>query len=405
MNILRLREVHPAEEGASMNRPVIAIVSPGSFVVPSATSSSVELVIEQVARRMTHEVRPVVFGRTSRIRPSLEETDGVRYVRVRAPSPLAYIRNVSRKLAEYKPQVIQVENRPRFVRYLRRVYPRANLLLVLHSLVFVSEPHIGEAELRSCLAAADGIIVNSFFLKEQIIRKAPRVKHKIAVNHLGVDTGRFTPRWTAEAEAWRRRTLEQMGLAGKKIVMYVGRLIPLKGVDYVLRAMPKIIEREPNAVLLIIGSASYGSDRTTPYVRHLHKLGAQMPNHVRFISYVPHTEIALWYRIADVLVVPSTRREAFGLVNVEAMATGVPVVAARIGGMKEIIEHEQTGYLIDVPLLESELPLRIHSLLATKETARRFGEQSIQRVHEQFSWERTVRRWLAIYSIFTKKLK
>ncbi|WP_036745312.1 glycosyltransferase family 4 protein [Paenibacillus sp. UNC451MF] len=385
-----------------MDRPVIAIVSPGSFAIPSATSSSVELVIEQVARRLTHEVSPVVFGKIFRGRPKTEIVDGVKYVRVGAASAQAYIRQVGRRLAHYRPQVIQVENRPRFVRTLRGMYPRAKLWLVLHSLTFVSKRHIGRGELRACLAAADRIIVNSEFLKDQIIRLAPKVRRKMIVNHLGADTERFVSRWSDEGALKREALLGRLGLTGKRIILYVGRLIEIKGVHHLLHAMPRIAAQVPDAVLLVIGGARYGSSRKTAYVRNLHRLGEKIPQHVRFIPFVPHSEISSWFGLADVLVVPSNSREAFGLVNVEAMSVGVPVVATRAGGMKEIIQHGETGFLIDAPLLGRELPLWISLLLSNELLARQMGEMSINRVKEQFTWEHTAQRWLDLYRVVRK---
>ncbi|NOU96551.1 glycosyltransferase [Paenibacillus sp. LMG 31456] len=383
-----------------MKLPFVAIVTPGSFVIPSGTSSSVELVVEHVAPHLTSEVRPVVFGRTGgRNRPVLETRKGVRYIRLPAPSPQAYIRNVSRKLIQYKRdlKLIQVENRPRFVRYLRRTNPRAKIWLVLHSITFISKRHIKRAELRVCLAAADRIIVNSHFLKEQVIRMVPQVKEKVRVNHLGVDPEKFISRWSDKGATLRQKSLKLRGYEGKKIVLYVGRLIGIKGVHHLLKAMPHIITQVPDAVLLVVGSAFYGSDRVTPYVKQLHRLGRKMRENVRFIPYVPHSEIPEWFRLADVLVVPSHINEAFGLVNVEAMATGVPVVATRAGGMKEIIEHGNTGYLIDAPCLQEELAPWISTLLTQPGQVERMGAESELRVQEHFTWAKTAERFLSLY--------
>ncbi|OXM87343.1 glycosyltransferase family 4 protein [Paenibacillus rigui] len=388
-----------------MSRPVVVIISPGSFAIPSATSSSVELVVEQVAKRLTREVQPVVIGKTVKGSAASEVIDGVSYVRVPASSPQAYIRKAARKLNELRPALIQVENRPRFARHLRRVHPNAAIWLVLHSLTFVSRPHIGDAELRRCLAAADRIVVNSNFLKEQLIRKAPAVRGKIAVNHLGVDMEAFISRWSEEGRALRERKLSELGYSGKKVILYVGRLIEIKGVHHLLQAMPQIAAQVQDVVLLVVGSAYYGSGRVTPYVQKLYRIARQMPRHIRFVSYVPHSEIAAWFRLADVLVVPSNKKEAFGLVNVEAMASGVPVVATRAGGMKEIIDHGVTGYLVDASVLNKELTPWIVTLLQQERLVRQLGEESIRKVREQFTWERTAERWLALYRSVPKMKK
>lgn len=379
-----------------MHRPDVAIVTPGSFVVPSGKSSSVELVVEQVASRINSHVRLVVLGSLGRL-PASEECQGVRYIRVAAPSPQQYIRNVSRKLASLRPQVIQVENRPRFVRYLRQRYPQTRIWLSLHSVTFVSKPRIGSKELRQCLAAADRIVVNSWFLKEQIELKDPGAAHKIVVNHLGVDTGRFVSRWSPEGAAKREMMLHHHGWQDRKIILYVGRLIPMKGVHHLLEAMPRIIGELPNALLLVVGSAYYGSNRLTPYVQRLHRMGAKLKQHVHFNPFVSHEEIDEWFRLADVLVVPSTNKEAFGLVNVEAMASGVPVIATRAGGMIEIVEDGVTGRMLQLSSLGTELAPAVTSLLHNEEDVRRMGEQSMDRVMNHFTWEQTAARLLDLY--------
>jgi spore coat protein SA len=389
-----------------LKTPVVAIITPGSFVIPSGRSSSVELVVEEVARRLIPEVRPVVFGIMGEGKPRSEWIEGVRYTRVRAASAITYISQVSKKIRLYKPAIIQVENRPRFVGYLRKRYPKAVIWLVLHSVTFITGPHIGLDELRSCLDAADKIVVNSHFMKAQILRKAPRVKGKVIVNYLGVDTERFTSRWTLEGAVRRQQCLEQLDLADKKIIMYVGRLIEMKGVHHLLAAMPEIAAQIPNAMLLVVGGAYYGSQRTTSYVKQLHRLSGRLTEQqVRFIPYVPHTEIADWFRLADVLVVPSNANEAFGLVNVEAMASGVPVVATRVGGMKEIIEHGRTGFLIDPHRLEQRLATYIIRLLTEPGLAPYLGNASHGKVQEQFTWERTAERWVKWYKDLQKTKK
>jgi spore coat protein SA len=277
------------------------------------------------------------------------------------------------------------------------MYPDTAIWLVLHSITFISKPYLHGAQLRACLASADRIIVNSHFLKDQVIRKVPQAAGKIRVNHLGTDPDQFIPRWTELGMVRRQMDLHRAGLEDKKIVMFVGRLIRIKGVHLLLKAWPNIIKQVPNAVLLIVGSAFYGSKRLTPYVKRLHYYGNKMRRHVRFVPYIPHSEIQNWFRMADVLVVPSSVKEAFGLVNVEAMASGVPVVATRAGGMKEIIEHGRTGYLIKASNLQDELAPRIVSLLTDPGLVEAMGMESVRRVEEHFTWARTAERLLEMY--------
>jgi spore coat protein SA len=100
-----------------------------------------------------------------------------------------------------------------------------------------------------------------------------------------------------------------------------------------------------------------------------------------------------WFRAADVVVVPSAENEAFGLVNVEAMACGIPVVATRAGGIKEIIRHRETGFLLDPERLKPELIQTVNRLLKDEGLARRMGELSADYAAKNFTWKHTADRY------------
>jgi spore coat protein SA len=376
-----------------MSKIRVAIVTPGTFAIPSAKSSSVELAVMQTAKQMAGEAELTVFGKKTLRQPSRETRGGIRFIR---PPRRNYIRNVSRILKKLKPDMIQVENRPRFARFLKKRFPDTHVALSLHSTTFISKPNITPQALAACLQHADSIIVNSHFLKSYIANAVPEAEPKIAVNHLGADPERFIPKWEAD-ESKRLAKLRKLGLEGKKIILYVGRLIPIKGVHHLLRAMPAIAAIEPDAVLLIVGSAFYGSKRKTAYVKRLRRMAAPIKKHVRFIPYVGHASIPSWFQLADVVVVPSPEREAFGLVNVEAMATGLPVVAAGAGGMTEIIEHGQSGLLANPERLEEEIVAYVTNVLNDSEFARTLGEQAVRRVRDHFTWKKTAERLLEHY--------
>ncbi|MCD1258061.1 glycosyltransferase family 4 protein [Paenibacillus athensensis] len=384
-----------------MNRkPCVAIVTPGAFPVPSGKSSSVEQVVEKLAERLAPRVATVVFGRATSFQRAAETRAGVSYRRVPYGNPRAYIARVSAKLAALRPTVIQVENRPRFAAYLRKRHPRAEITLSMHSTYYISRPHIGRKELAACLRCVDRVIVNSRFLQGWLARRVPGCAHKIVAQHLGVDANGFISRWTPEGQALREAKLRELGIGeDRRIVLYVGRLIPRKGVHLLLEAMPAIAEQHPQALLIVVGGAFYGSKRESGYVRKLHRTGNALRQHVRFVPYVPHQEVASWYRLADVAVVPSVKEEAFGLVNIEAMASGVPVVAARSGGIEEIIAHGTTGYMTTSGCPVTELAAYIVRLLADAELQRAMGEQAVRRVQSLFTWERLAAERAALYGV------
>ncbi|CAM4013359.1 glycosyltransferase family 4 protein [Cohnella lubricantis] len=365
-----------------------AFVTPGAYPVPSPRGGSVERVVEKFVPLLAPRVDAVIYGRIGRRLPSIGTISGITCVRFRAGDKKQYVRRVIKRLAKTRPDLIEVENRPRLVRTFRRHFPKAQIWLHLHSNTFISKPYLAPRELPSCLAAADRVLVNSEYLKADVASRVPRAASKIGIVYPGVDPQRFAG-WNPDAERAAR------GWQNRRIVLYVGRLIPLKGVHLLLEAMPAIIRRVPDALLVVVGGAYYGSNVKTAYVRKLHRLAKPLRHHVHFQPYVPHTEIPRWFAMAHAAAVPSVKREAFGLVNVEAMAAGLPVVASRVGGMTEIVQDGVTGYLIDPIRARTELADRLSLLLADEGLRAEMGRRGQERALQHFTWQATANRWLS----------
>ncbi len=374
----------------------MAIVTPGSFPIPSSGSSSVERVVEKFAPLLKPHVEPRIYGRLGKRLPRRGSFKGVVCERFSAASKRKYIQEVARAVRSYSPNVIDVENRPQYVLTMKRLNPGKRVWLYLHSSTFIGAPYISPAMLHTCLQAADKIIVNSEFLRRVVMAKAPEVSSKLHVIYPGVDTSRFVSRYSADGAAARERLRAKRGLSGKKVVLFIGRLIPLKGVHHLLRVAPQLAKLHPDLVIVVVGSPFYGSHRKTAYARKLEQMAKACPGHVRFVPYVPYHEVPGWMLVSDVAVVPSGAREAFGLVNVEAMSCGIPVVATRAGGMKEIIRHGSTGYLVNQNRIGTELKERLHHLLSNRSLREHMGRRSRERVEQTFTWRHTADCWIKL---------
>ena len=182
-------------------------------------------------------------------------------------------------------------------------------------------------------------------------------------------------------------------------VLFVGRLTPHKGVDVLIRALP------PDARLTVIGSE--GQDPSPPesdYPKLLRTLAAGRP--VEFLGAIDDDELARRYRTASVLVIPSVERtcygrriavsELLGLVALEAMASGTPVIASRVGGLPEIVEDGVTGYLVP-PGDVASLRRRISDVLDDPAMAAELGSNARERVVTELSWDRCAERCLEAY--------
>ncbi|MDQ3811055.1 MAG: glycosyltransferase family 4 protein [Chloroflexota bacterium] len=183
-------------------------------------------------------------------------------------------------------------------------------------------------------------------------------------------------------------------------VLFVGRLTPHKGVDRLLAALPA------GARLMVAGSG--GHDPRLPERDYPSLLqGLARGRDVRFLGSVSDQELPGLYRAASVLVLPSVERtcygrgvrvsELLGLAVLEAMASGTPVIASRVGGVAEIVEHGHTGFLVQ-PGDTVELGERIDQVLRDPCLARRLGDNARERVLERFTWDHVAERCLAGYA-------
>lgn len=382
--------------------PRIVVVTPGTFSLPSQYCSSVERVVQEVSKNLSNEFCIQIFVKKGARQPVKETIGDVQYIRPSVKSKKQYWNKVKRHIRKSRPHFIQIENRPRYAYLIKKQFPHIPVFLTLHSLTFVSPPYIKQGRLQKYLKRIDGIVVNSLDMKKQMVKRVPSISHKITVIYLGVDEQAFCSRWTDQGQQMKQMLKQQLGYGDQPIVLFVGRLIKQKGIHVVLHALPEMIEQNPNMILVIIGSPFYGKQTMTPYVKEIHRIGNRYPQHVRFIPYVPHDELPKWYCAAELMVVPTQTHEAFGLVNVEAMSSGLPIIASHLGGMPEIIEDGHTGSFITDPAQPHLWAKQINQWLADTSQLKRMGMYARERVESQFTWHHTAERWRKLYLKYAK---
>jgi D-inositol-3-phosphate glycosyltransferase len=191
--------------------------------------------------------------------------------------------------------------------------------------------------------AADRLIANTGEEADQLIGLYGADPRRVAVVHPGVDLNVFSPGDRAAARARLGLPLEA------PMLLFAGRIQPLKAPDVVLRLAAQLLARNPeryrDLVVAVVGGPS-GTGLAEPHqlTRLARHLG--ISERTRFVKPVGQETLAEWYRAADIAVVPSYN-ESFGLVAVEAQACGTPVVAARVGGLATAVAHGTSGLLVD----------------------------------------------------------
>ncbi|MBC7109711.1 MAG: glycosyltransferase family 4 protein [Archaeoglobi archaeon] len=195
----------------------------------------------------------------------------------------------------------------------------------------------------------------------------------------GVDTEKFFPAKDKE------KLKEKFGIEGD-VILYVGRMSFRKGPHVLLNAFSSI----PNATLVMVGSGEL-----LPFLRAQTKI-LGIEERVVFTGHVSEEKLSEIYRMADIFVLPSITSEAFGIVLLEAMASGVPVIASDTGGIREIISGSGAGLLV-TPENELELRKAIEKLLKCKNLREEYGERGRELAERKYSWKVVVPKIEELY--------
>jgi spore coat protein SA len=228
------------------------------------------------------------------------------------------LRGLAARLRDH--DVLYIHNRPEYVLALRRpgaAKTRFKVVLHMHNDHLCNLSIAERAQLKPDLT-----VFNSRFLESQGRKLVPGL-HRTAVLYNGADEGYFYP----SAKTFTPEV---------PVVLFVGRLIPEKGVHVLVEAMRQLDALGVNVRAKIIGSVNFNDDRRTEYVNQLH---LNCPANVDFFPYTAGKSLAEEFRRASIFCCPSTWDEPFGMVNVEAMASGLPVIASAVGGVPEIFSR------------------------------------------------------------------
>lgn len=214
-----------------------------------------------------------------------------------------------------------------------------------------------------CLKKASHVTVVSNYLKERVEELANYEIEEPSVISMGVDTSKFGKQYRVE---------NYFNQGDKKVVLFVGRLAEKKGVTYLIEAMKSV-----DAILVIVGDG--------PLHDKLVEQAKEQGNKIRFVGSKTHEELKTIYASADIFVAPSIvakdgDQEGLGLVMLEAMASGLPVVASRSGGIGEVIIHNKNGLLCEEKN-SRQLAYMINKVITDKELACGMSKNSLLTVN------------------------
>jgi glycogen synthase len=282
------------------------------------------------------------------------------------------------------------------------------LILTVHSL----EPHRPwkEEQLANAYAVstwlektsllnADGVIAVSQSMKKDVQELYGISPEKIRVIHNGIDLDHYKPTFDKEI-------IRSYGInPNKPFVLFVGRITRQKGILHLVNGI-RHIDRDTQIVLC--AGEPDTEDIELEMKQRLEEVQATTNNKIIWISeFLPEDHIVVLYSHASLFVCPSVY-EPFGIINLEAMACNTPVVASAVGGIPEVVVHNENGLLVDFEAgdnFEPKQPERfsrnlataINHLLASPEKLKAMGIESRKRVEHHFSWENIARQTLEYY--------
>jgi len=343
----------------------------------------------EVYSRLTDRVEVTVFGyptsaenlydlshRTSGVWRACDLISTIPLLR-RWDEPL-WLRGLIKSLCHL--DVVHIHNRPQWVHKLRQMGYEGAIWLHLQN------NHLGHwtAPMLEALAPQlDGIAVCSTFLRETFADRSPSLAAKTKVIFNGVNTRLFTPR---------------EDIREPKTVFFVGRFDEEKGVLQLIRAFARLLDRHPDASLVIGGTTGFGVHRENDYVRKVRDLAQSLVGNrkarIDFPGYIHHDrDLPAWFQRATIFASPSLFQEPFGLVNVEAMACGTPVVGSNRGGIPEVLGN--AGIVVN-PEDAEEFAAALSSLLEGADYRAFLGSAARLRCREIFDWEIIAQHWASL---------
>lgn len=258
---------------------------------------------------------------------------------------------------------------------------------------------------QTALGMADAVIAVSRGTRDDILRVTPVQPERIHVIYNGIDTQLYRP--VAATDALERFNVDPT----RPIVLFVGRITRQKGIVYLARAIPDI---DPSAQVVLLAGAPDTPEIAAEMEQAVADAQRQRGNVIWIQEMLPREDVIQFYSHATVFCCPSIY-EPFGIINLEAMACGTPVVASKVGGIPEVVVDGETGILVPLeqqtespfePLdprrFSADLAAAINRLLHDPELRERMARAGRERVEREFSWPAIARQTADLYASLTR---
>ena len=424
----------------SKKKKIAFVNQPWNSVVPPVQSGSIALEIYEVARRLADFYDVTVYAKRDKAQSKVQWYEGVQYRRVyvgfdlrllrglqklpglfttRKPLfarnlyHLGYIIQIADALRRGHYDVVHLYNFSQFAPIIRFFNPKIKIILDMRCEWLTQLEH---SMIESRLKQTDLVFGCSEYITNTIRESFAMLNGCCKTVYGGVDITRFVS----------KNVIEEYKSDNAKRLLFVGRISPEKGLHVLLEAFKNVAEQCPQAQLEIVGGEGsapqeyivglsndekvaklvsfYNDDGEDGYFDYLQDQlrTLDIEDRVTFYGSVPYGQLVSYYQNADILVNPSLS-ESFGRSLIEAMSCCIPVVATRVGGMTDIVEDGETGFLVEADDPDG-LANAMLKVLWDENLSRSMGQAGRKRILELFSWERTVEDLLYHYEAVCENL-
>jgi glycosyltransferase involved in cell wall biosynthesis len=371
-----------------MMKKVMMITGP-THTIPPLKGAAVETWMYEVSKRLSR-YEPHIASISDPLYPHRECRDGIYFYRIQFSrlykrlfqkmtklDPLSYPKRIAHIINKVQPDIIHMHNVARWADSLIKLIKNDGIKKVLHM-------HNEFSDL--CKTEVDLFIGCSNYITDSYRNSSIRAKYYSCIYN-GVDLDRFMPYWKRKSE--RDNIREKFGINRDEfVVLYIGRVSPEKGVEHFVKSA-LMLKDSKNVRFFVVGEISRGnkSSSRVRYGKDILGMAAPLKDRIIFTDVFPPSQIHLLYLLGDVFVVPSNFNEPFGIVAIEAMSTGLPVIARQRGGLKEYIINGLNGFFIDEGNISEDIVQKINLLISNDGLRQKIGMEARRTVEKRFPWE------------------
>lgn len=384
----------------------IVFVLPEMLPVPAVKGGAVEQWVDEATRRMAARQRKLaVVSRPAGVagdaaidyigipwtrlekfcygmKEKLGRSNPLRHL-VKIQNVFSYSLRVARAVRGY--DVVCVHNEPNVLLFVDKT-PGQRIVLHMHN------DHLSIRMFRSLyrrmLKKVDHVICVSDYIRREALKHFPEYADRFSVAINAADTDVFKP---YEEDATRALQGKLELDPGKRYLLYVGRLVPIKGVHVLIEAFSQVLRRHPDVRLLISGSSFFQGAAKTDYERELVELARPIADSIVFTGFLPHETLKYLYSAADIVVMPSVWQEPCALVMFEAMASGTLLIGTTVGGVPEVVSDGHNGLLVPAGNV-AELARALCGALEDPASMQRMAQAGRATIVEKFTWDSLVNK-------------